>query len=236
MTYTPAHHISSTGFFSSFRARRGGILVFTAVVMVAIIGVLALVLDAGAASRQRRLAQTATDAAAIGGASEIFLGNDSAAVVSAAYEEAVRNGFPAADVTVTYPPTSAPYSGNNRYVEVVVNREMPTIFGSIFNFASIPIQTRGIAGVSTTSLSCVYVLDPTGSKALEVNGRLEAPNCGITVNSTASDAVDVKNGARIMPLRSASQEVSPPPVTSPPLQLQALPPLPTPCPPSRCPP
>ncbi len=180
---------------SKVEPRRGAMLVFVAIAMVVLFSVLALTLNAGAASRQRRHAQTAADAGAIGGASEIFRAKYDS-VTSASFAEAVRNGFPADDVTVNYPPASGTYVGNTKYVEVLVNRQMPTIFGSIFNSAYMNVSARGVAGVSATSFSCVYALDQSGSQALDIDGRL-ITNCGITVNSSSSSAIDIKSGARL---------------------------------------
>src|SRR5687767_10536496 len=62
------------------RERRGAMLVFIAVAGIVLMGFLAMTLDIGAGSRQRRIAQTAADAGAIGGGQEIYRLNGSAAV------------------------------------------------------------------------------------------------------------------------------------------------------------
>src|SRR5512138_1272328 len=102
-------------------ARRGAMLIFVAVAMVVLLGFLAMTLDVGAGNRQRRLAQTAADAGALGGGTEIYrrligtgLPDDS--VFASARNEAMRNGFPQDDVTVNYPPASGPYLNNVNYV------------------------------------------------------------------------------------------------------------------------
>src|SRR5687768_13225806 len=91
-------------------ARRGAMLAFIGVTLVALLGSIALVLDVGSGHRQRRIAQTAADAGAVGGAAEIIRGRFDL-VSAAALEEAVRNGFAAADVTVHYPPATGPRAG-----------------------------------------------------------------------------------------------------------------------------
>lgn len=173
--------------------RRGAMLVFVSIAMVTLLGFLAMTLDVGAGNRQRRIAQTAADAGAIGGGREIFrLQFDS--VNASALNEAVRNGFDAADVTVHYPPATGPYAGNTMYVEVLINKTIPTIFGSLFNTSTLNIATRAVAGVGSYSLTCLYSLDPDDPRALEVdNGGELNTNCGVVVNSTHPNALDVNS-------------------------------------------
>ena len=57
------------------RERHGAMLVFVAVAGVVLMGFLAMTLDIGAGARQRRIAQTAADAGAIGGGQEILRKN-----------------------------------------------------------------------------------------------------------------------------------------------------------------
>jgi hypothetical protein len=176
-------------------------LLFVAVSMVVLMGFLAMTLDVGAGGRQRRIAQTAADAAAIGGASEIYRSHTDL-VSSAAFAEAVRNGFNDADadvqVQVFYPPSTGPHAGNAAYVEVQVDKTVPTIFGSIFNVASMNIHTRAVAGVGSYALNCIFSLDPSGPKAIEVkNGGELDTNCGVAINSTNPTALDVNQSGQL---------------------------------------
>ena len=177
--------------------RRGAMLVFVSVAMVTLLGFLAMTLDVGAGNRQRRIAQTAADAGAIGGGREIHrLQFDS--VTASALNEAVRNGFAAADVTVNYPPATGPYAGNTLYVEVLINKTIPTIFGNLLNVGNLNIATRAVAGVGSYSLTCLYSLDPDDARALEVaNGGELNTNCGVAVNSTHPNAVDVNSSGEL---------------------------------------
>ena len=178
---------------SEMSNRRGAMLVFVAVAMVTLLGFLAMTLDVGAGNRQRRIAQTAADAGALGGGTEIFrLQYDS--VTTSALAEAVRNGFDPSEVTVNYPPATGPHAGSNAYVEVLINRTIPTIFGSIFNFTSLNVAARGVAGVGSYSLTCLYSLNPNGPQALEIdNGGELDNNCGVAINSTNPNALDTNS-------------------------------------------
>lgn len=185
--------------------RRGAMLVFVAVSMVVLIGFLALTLDVGAGNRQRRIAQTAADAAALAGAAEIWRNiTDPGVIKPAAQAEALRNGFNDADpdvqVQVFYEPgpVSGPHAGDGAYVEVVIDKTIPTIFAGIFNFASLGVRTRAVAGVGSYALNCIYSLDPSGPKAIEVeNGGELTTNCGVSINSTNPNALDVNNSGQL---------------------------------------
>jgi hypothetical protein len=180
-------------------------LVFVAVSMVVLMGFLALTLDVGAGNRQRRIAQTAADAAALAGAAEIWRNiTDAGVIIPAAQAEATRNGFNDADADVTVQvfylpgPSTGPYAGNPEYVEVQIDKTIPTIFAGIFNFASLTVHTRAVAGVGSYALNCVYSLDPSGPKAIEViNGGVMTTNCGISINSTNPNALDVNQAGVI---------------------------------------
>lgn len=182
--------------------RRGAMLVFVAVSMVALLGFLAMTLDVGSGNRQRRIAQTAVDAAALAGAAEIYrekAGVVNAAVLEAAvHNEASRNGFTdgAQSTTVVpyWPPVSGPHAGDTRYVEVLITRNTPTIFARIWNFNSLNIGTRAVAGVGSYNTFCLFTLDPTGPSTLNVqNGGEVDVNCGVAVNSNHPTALDLNN-------------------------------------------
>jgi hypothetical protein len=178
-------------------------LVFVAVSMVVLMGFLALTLDVGAGNRERRIAQTAADAAAIGGAAELFHHvTDANQIAASAQAEALRNGFDdgASDVVVQvfYPASTGPHAGDPAYVEVTIDKTTPTIFGAIFNVTSMNIHTRAVAGYGSYALNCVYSLDPSGAGAITVqNGGELDTNCGIAINSTNAHALDVNSSGEI---------------------------------------
>lgn len=169
---------------SRLRNRRGAILIVVSVSMVALLGMLALTVDLGAGRRERRIAQTAADAGAIGGGQEILRGTDSASVVAGAKYSAInRNQFLASEVSVFYPPQSGNHIGNKRYVEVRIARSIPTIFGGIFNRSSLNVGTRAVAGVdSVGGLYCVWGLaGPPPANSIDLSGDMGA-NCGVQAN------------------------------------------------------
>jgi len=164
-------------------------LAFVAIVMVGIMGVLALTLSVGAANRQRRIAQTAADAGAIAGSQQIYRSKNSAAVVAASENAVIANGFTAGDVTINYPPATGPHSGNDDYVEVIVNKTIPTIFGSgsILRTDSVGVRARGVAGLGSISRACMIALGTVG-KDIDVPGDVTATDCAVLANAS----IDVK--------------------------------------------
>jgi Flp pilus assembly protein TadG len=151
----------------------GQALVFTAVAMVVLIGVLGLGVDMGTLRYQKRLQQTAADAGAIAGASNLDSttpGGMSPGAVAAA----ASNGFSAGTtgsqvcptsvpactacpagtigsavgsvaVTVNNPPCMGPHLGASNYVEVFVTVVQPTYFIKAVGVESQTITARAVA-------------------------------------------------------------------------------------------
>ncbi|HUQ99936.1 MAG TPA: pilus assembly protein TadG-related protein [Gemmatimonadaceae bacterium] len=169
------------------RERRGAVIALVGVTMLVLMGMLVLAIDGGNLQRQKRMAQTAADAGALAGAVEIFR-NRPDSIPYSARSETKRNGFEngvAGDViTVTWPTTTGNFIGS-KFVNVVVERTVPTAFASIFGRGSVVVRGRATAGV-TVAESCFIVLDPSAANALELDNsaHLTGSGCGVQVNST----------------------------------------------------
>ncbi len=182
--------------------RRGAILPLVAMSIVGLMGLMALAVEAGSLHRERRTAQTAADAGATSGAYEIYRLQVHDSVTSAVYSETARNGFTdgANGVTVIprHAPTTGPHAGDDQFVEVVITRTVPTVFGALLGRSSVTINVRAVAGIPSPSDNCLYTLDPDDQKALNVSGstsRLDL-DCGAVVNSNhASQAVLIESSA-----------------------------------------
>jgi uncharacterized membrane protein len=102
------------------------------------LGFMALAIDAGYFFREKRMAQSAADAAAIAAAEELS-SNNRANMQSAASAMAKMNGFDntlatnPAVVTVNNPPSYGNYVLNQGYVEVIVTKPVPTLLLGAFN-------------------------------------------------------------------------------------------------------
>ena len=162
--------------------RRGAILVFVAISMVGLLGMLVMTLDLGAGGRQRRIAQTAADAGAIGGGQAIYRSLDSATVYAAALSSIVQNGFTESESTINYPPATGTFAGNKQYIEVRIAKTIPTMFGSIVNKGTLDIKARGVAGVAGSGNYCIFGLASSGN-SVDIVGDLTT-SCGVVSNSS----------------------------------------------------
>jgi Flp pilus assembly protein TadG len=179
----------------------GQALVSTVLALTVLLGFGGLAIDMGALRYEKRLQQTAADAAAVAGASNLTHGG----VTSGAQHASAANGFTDGvnnvTVTINNPPASGPHSGNGNYVEALVMAVQPTYFMRIFGINSETITARAVAtNVSGGANSgCLYTLGPPSSsiEGVNINGSaiLNAPTCGIVDNgnyNTKGNALTVK--------------------------------------------
>ncbi len=119
----------------------GQSMVLVALLGVALVGMLALVLDGGFAYFKQRAAQVAADAGALAGAREYCITGDATLAVNRALEYAVdRNQALEADATV-----------DAGVVTVATRIPFPTFFGGIFGLTSITAGAEAAAGCFTPS-------------------------------------------------------------------------------------
>jgi hypothetical protein len=174
--------------------RRGAILLFIAVSLVALMSLLVMAVDAGNIQRQKRIAQNAADAGAQAGAIEIYRERTDS-IIASARSEASRNGFThgvgGRTVTVTWPNTGT-FAGNF-FVRVNVQDTVRTLFGGIIGRSLVVVNARAVGGVTGTTQACIVALDPDDSHSLivESGGHVNAAGCNVAVNSDASDALCV---------------------------------------------
>jgi len=101
--------------------QRGAVLVLTSLALIALVVMVALVIDGGYAYVQRRRMQNAADAAAMAGACRRALGGNDAQVESAVTQYATANG--ATGVSWTYP--------TGQKIQVTASCAFPTFFAGI---------------------------------------------------------------------------------------------------------
>ena len=189
----------------------GNALVFTALALTVLLGFAGLAVDMGALRYEKRLQQSAADAAALAGASNLGFGG----ITSGAQSASAANGFPdngggqasncgsgavvgTVCVEVLNPPAAetvngiaipaGPHTGDSNYVEVLVTAVQPTYFMKALGINSETITARAVA----TNLSggtgggCLYTLGPPSSsvEGVNINGSavLNATTCGIVDN------------------------------------------------------
>src|SRR5579884_3203656 len=189
------------------RTDGGQALALTAAALVALLGVMGLAIDMGVLRYDKRLQQTAADAAALAGASNLrFNMAGSSGIIQGAQTASAQNGFAdntgggpctppptnlnigSVTVTVCNPPITGPHTGDNNYVEAYVTAGQPTYFMRVLGISKETIIARAVA----TNLGggeangCLYTLGlPSASiEGVNINGSatLNALNCGIVDN------------------------------------------------------
>lgn len=160
----------NSAFSRSVRAttwrRRGTILVVTAIVLLALLGLLGLVIDAGMLMTAHRQTQNAADAAAAAAAMDMLTGrSDATAKATAATFVQEHNVLPTATVTTNIPPQSGVHLGNSDFAEVIVSYPVPMRFIQVLGAGS----TRNVTARAVAGWEGVAV--PAGVMALDVDAR-----------------------------------------------------------------
>jgi Flp pilus assembly protein TadG len=169
--------------------RRGTILVATSVVLIALVGLLGLVIDAGQLMYSYRRTQNAADAAAMAAAMDLLSGYSSSTATSTATTFVQEyNGMANATVTVNIPPLTGNYTGSSNYAEAIVSFPVSTTFIQVLGVgATQTVTARAVAGWEGNTVAVgVMQLDGTANPgiALVGNGSLNV-NGTVLVNSNA---------------------------------------------------
>lgn len=172
------------------RDEDGQTIILAALCMPLLLGFVALAVDAGLMFRAEREMQTAADSGAVAGAKELNFGDVTSAAKADTARNGVTDGVNGAMVTVNNPPLSGPHAGNPYYVEVIVTKSQATFFMNVLNRSSMTVLGRAVAG-QRPSGDCVYVLNPTASNAMNLQGSFDVstPGCGVIVNSSSPNAL-----------------------------------------------
>jgi len=202
----------------------GNILLLTGLALTVLMGFAGVAIDMGMLRNDKRMQQTAADAAAIAGASNLAYTGWQAGGQTAAS----ANGFTDSSgntlatctgaaigtvcVEIDSPPVDGPHANQagcppnpSCYVEARVAEVWPTYFMNLLNIPSETMTARAVA----TSLSggipggggCVYTIGPPAKGiGININGNatLNATSCGIVDNgnfSTQGNALNVSAGS-----------------------------------------
>jgi len=207
------------------RASQGGFTIIAyAVMLLVILGFTGMAVDVGYLQWQKRMAQAAADAAAMGALREIELGNTD--LVDAGRNDAALNGFVngqnGVTVTINNPPSSGPFAGQTGAVEAIVRRTYPTFFMMVLGTNSVSLAARAIAQTASTTTytsgsggtsggtasmetagsssgsigGCIFALNPHTSSALSINGTSMKLNtsCSAIVESDDNSAFSMGSG------------------------------------------
>jgi hypothetical protein len=165
-------------------------------------GFIALALDGGNLLHKRRMAQAAADAAAVAASEEVVLA-DTSNEQAAANALATLNGFNTSASTNPATATiSTPTYGNyaaSGYVQVIVSQPISTFFTKVARLGtSFTIKGRGVASANQTAPTCVCLEGTTGMDLnMSNNAKLTASSCGVTVDSSSSNAAQIIGSANV---------------------------------------
>ncbi len=173
-------------------SERGQVLPLIAVALAVLMGFAGIAVDVGYLEFRQQSQQTATDAAAAGGAEALLHGGcpNQAAASAAAYANAANNGYANGGnnlVSPVNPPNGGPFAANPCSVSVTItSQHNATFFSRLFGYPNgMAETTRAVAEVSATGSGCIFLLSMTISQ--NFNGaNVNASQCGMLINDTAN--------------------------------------------------
>jgi len=188
------------------RDESGQMLILTALSLVALLGFMALAIDVGVLFRARRNLQIAADSAAMAGAVDYLYNASTSSAATAASNAAAANGVttsytvaantacpdPTQNCVVVNIPATGPTGTEPFAVEAQVSMPNPTFFMRMFGRSNMVVGARAVAASPTVGTACVWAMSTSGP-GLKLQGSydIEAPGCGVYVNSTSGNALDV---------------------------------------------
>jgi hypothetical protein len=181
---------------SRTRDDRGQVLIITAVALIILLVIAALVIDLGFSWMLLRQEQNAADPGSVAAARFITYPNpngppvyDAASARIAACAYAISNGiFEAsnttcdsaldpnhATLTVKYPPDQSagpPWTGDHGYVQVKISKRHDSFFGAIFgqSFATVGTQAVAARKIGSADTASVRVENPTDCESMKLHG------------------------------------------------------------------
>jgi len=179
------------------RDEHGQVLVLTALCMTILFGFMAFAIDVGLLFNDKRKLQNAADAAATSAAIDYMFNTSQTTATAAANSAVTANQISGATVTVNYAPNiTSSYHNTSSYIEVILTVPDPTFFMGMFNHKTVTVAARAVAGMPGRGNACVIVLDPHASNAMQLQGSFDvsADNCGVVVDSDATDALQFTGG------------------------------------------
>jgi hypothetical protein len=186
-----------------FREESGQSLVLVALSFSILMAFTGLAIDSAVLFRAKRNIQTAADAAAQGGALDYLYNHSHDSAVAAARALSSSNGYAdgtsGVTVTVNTPPASGPSSGVTGYVETIVSAPVNMTVMAMFGFSTVNVQARAVAGSPTAGTACIWLMNANGADLnLQGSYTINAPSCGIYMNSTSSGAVNVTGNGGVL--------------------------------------
>jgi hypothetical protein len=177
----------------------GQVIPLVAVCLTVLMGFGGMAVDNGYWQYSQRQQQSAADGAAVDGAQALAAGGcgSSGVATTAAQNGAAGNGYTnggTTTVTVSNPPSTGPYSGNDCAVSVQISAQHSTFFSRLFGRGtSFTETTAATAQLVQNGSECIYLMNSSAVSTFN-GGNITAPGCKIAVNgsfSSGSQIIDV---------------------------------------------
>ncbi len=174
----------------------GSYLIISGLLMPVLVGIVGLGTEAGLWYARHHKMQSATDSAAVSAATDYYLNHKAETLTLQAQSIAASYGFVAdtngVTLTVNHPPTTGPYTGDQKAVEVVIREPQRRLFSALYSATSLDISARSVA-IGVGGKGCVIALDPSVSGAATVQGTADVrlDNCSLYDNSNSGSAMTV---------------------------------------------
>ena len=176
---------------------RGQAMVLICVLLIALMGMIAVVTEFSFMQHQRNMMQTAADSAAMAGSEELAYGDQVAAGKADAATNGYTDGASSVTVAINNLPSTGPNAGNSAYVEATVRSPQPTYFLRVLGVSTMTVSARAVA-YEGNGPNCIYVLNPSASGAFSANGNVTVNSgCGLLVDSSSSTGLSVVGNVSI---------------------------------------
>ena len=194
--------------------RKGTVTVLVAVSLIGILSITALSLDGGMLLDKRRQAQTASDAAALAAAADLYYnwwankgldpnGTAKASARAAAEAAGFVHGQNGCTVDVYIPPQSGKFVNKSGHVEVIITSSQQRYFSKMFGTADVVYGARAVSRGRRSGINnAILVLDPSGQGSLSAGGTnatFRVTGGPVQVNSNNSAAIVANNGSLTAP-------------------------------------
>jgi Flp pilus assembly protein TadG len=176
----------------------GAMAITVGLLFTSFAGIVGMSLDLADWYSARRAMQSAVDAAAMGGALQLYQGASSSQASAAATTDGNLNatgGASGATLTVSVDTTA-------NTVTATMTKSADLLLTALFLGSAPTITVSAKAGVVSASggaAPCLLVTSPNASKAIDLEGSssIQASGCPIRVNSTSTSAVTINGSTKI---------------------------------------
>lgn len=182
--------------------RGGGALSVAVVMLPVVFGFAGMGVDLTHWYSERRSMQNMADGAAIAATHAVMAGANQSAILAAARDGAMRNGWDAGQgyqIEVFSPPEAGLYPGLTRAAEVRIGRAVPLYFLGVVGFEPVQVTARATGAGVDNGPQCVIALDHTADRAVNFTGTSVVKlGCGVASNSSSNQSIYVGGNATLV--------------------------------------